>query len=259
LDDVIVNDVISNNKVQISKLSQQPNSDGAWHFGSLNAGECREISYTAVVPVTEMHYGMSQGVKGEGFVNVYAKYDTTFQPFTLKNCAYASAKGVATVSSCADVKVVEELGTQLQKKEFGSGQYDSEELTTVITENKSIVSGTTMKATYAPTTFSLPGGRSIGFQTKWTEKTKGKNYVTGASLSEEYTHATQIEKDKTIALDANGSTLNTEVEFTGTGHIGVLKKSSPNSTAKSTPPTRPPRTTSATSTSPSMSMNMAPM
>jgi uncharacterized repeat protein (TIGR01451 family) len=231
---VVIKDVISNDKVQISKLSEQPSSDGQWHK-TLQPGDCWSVTYTAVVPVTEMQYDMSQGVSGQGFVNVYTNYDTTFQPFTLKNCAYASADGVGTVSSCADVNVIGELGTALKKKEFGTGQYDSEELTQVKTENKSIVTGTSLKASYMPSSFSLPGGRSIDFQTKWTEKSQGKNFVTGASMSEEYTHATKIEKDRTISMDKNGSTMKTEVEFNGTGHIGVLKKESPDAIPKVKP------------------------
>ncbi len=235
LKNVEVRDVFDSKNVQLSKFSPLPSSDGVWYFASLGAGECREITFNATVPVTEMRYDMSQGVSGKGFVNVYTNYDTTFQPYALKNCAYAKAEGVDQVSSCVSVNIIEELGTALKKKEFGTGDYDSEELTQVRTENKSIVTGTSLSASYKPSTFSLPGGRSIGFQTKWTEKSKGKNFVTGASMSEEYTHATKIEKDRTISMDKNGSTMKTEVEFNGTGHIGVLKKESPDAIPKVKP------------------------
>jgi uncharacterized repeat protein (TIGR01451 family) len=48
-------------------------------------------------------------------------------------------------------------------------------------------------------------------------------------MTEEYTFANKIEKDRVINLDKNGSTMKTDIEFEGTGHIGVLKKQDPDS------------------------------
>ncbi len=187
---------------------------------------------TVRVPVTNFHYDMSQGVKGEGFVNVYNNYDTTVNPNSIKNCAYATADGVGTVSDCASTSIIEEPGTELKRREFGSGAYASEELSKVRSENKSIISDTSLQASYRPSTFSLPQGRSINYNTLWTEKSKGRNTVTGASMTEEYTSATKINKERSIELDKNGSIMKTEVEFEGQGHIGVLKKESPDSHPK---------------------------
>jgi uncharacterized repeat protein (TIGR01451 family) len=103
------------------------------------------------------------------------------------------------------------------------------------TENKSIQSVTNLSATHKPISFSLPGNRSIDYATKWTEKSKGINTITGATMTEEYTFAQKIDKDRSIDLDKNGSTMKTDVSFTGTGHIGVLKKAEPDSHPKGHP------------------------
>ncbi len=88
---------------------------------------------------------------------------------------------------------------------------------------------------HQPTTFSLPQNRSIGYGTKWTEKSRGINTITGATMNEEYTFAGKIDKVRSIELDRNGSTMKTEVEFSGAGHIGVLKKTSPDAHPRSKP------------------------
>jgi large repetitive protein len=155
-------------------------------------------------------------------------------PESVTNCAYAKADLVETISSCASSRIVDP-GTELKRREFGSGTYESEELTRMRTENKSIKSVSSLSAVHQPTTFALPGGGSIAYGTKWTEKSKGINTITGATMNEEYTFANKIDKNRSIELDKNSSTMKTEVEFEGTGHIGVLKKEDPDSHPKVKP------------------------
>jgi len=216
--------------------SPGPTTGLTWHVGTLDPKggvmDHFDIALTVRVPITDFHYDMSQGVKGEGFVNVYSNYDTTVNPSFIENCAYATADGVGTVSDCANTTVIEEPGTELKRREFGSGVYASEELSKVRSENKSIISDTSLRASYRPSSFSLPQGRSINYNTLWTEKSKARNTVTGASMTEEYTSATKINKERSLELDKNGSTMTTEVEFVGQGHIGVLKKEAPDSHPK---------------------------
>ncbi len=180
------------------------------------------------VPIVDIHYDMEQGVSGEGFVNVHNDYDTHQGPESITNCAYAKADGQPTISDCVTTKIVDP-GTELLRREFGSGDYESEELLRFRTENKSIRSATSLSAAHRPTSFALPGNRSIDYGTKWTEKSKAINTITGATITEEYTFGSKIEKDRTVDLDKNGSTMKTDIEFTGTGHIGVLKKKHPDS------------------------------
>ncbi len=231
LTNVNVVDVLPKGVVLLS-VSPEPTTGMTWHVGTLGPGECFEAYLTVRVPDKDFRYDMDQDVKGEGFVNVYNNYDTTVDPSFIQNCAYATADGVGTVSDCANTTVIKEPGTELKRREFGSGIYASEELSRVQSENKSIITDTSLKASYRPSSFSLPQGRSIDYKTLWTEKSKARNTVTGASMTEEYTSATKINKERSLELDKNGSIMKTEVEFTGQGHIGVLKKQAPDSHPK---------------------------
>jgi uncharacterized repeat protein (TIGR01451 family) len=159
-------------------------------------------------------------------VNVHNDYDTSIGLETVKNCAYAKADFVGTVSSC-ELAHIKNPGTELMRRESGSGTYASEELSRVRTENKSIKSVTSLSATHSPTTFALPKGRSIEYGSKWTEKFKVRNEATGSTIIEEYTSAFRIEKERSLDLNENGSTIKSDVEFEGVGHIGVLKKQKP--------------------------------
>jgi len=219
------------NGVQFVSANPAPSSSSAttlyWDIGTFCSGEFK-AQIVVRVPIVDINYDMEQGVSGEGFVNVHNDYDTHQGPESITNCAYAEADLQPTISDCVTTKIVDP-GTELLRREFGSGDYASEELLRLRTENKSIRSVTSLSAEHKPTSFALPGNRSIDYGTKWTEKSKAINTITGATMTEEYTFAQKIDKERAVDLDKNGSTMKTDVAFTGTGHIGVLKKRNPDS------------------------------
>ncbi|MDD4651609.1 MAG: hypothetical protein PHQ34_05200, partial [Methanothrix sp.] len=214
--------------------STSSSSNLTWNVGTLCSKEPFIVTLVVRVPIVDINYDMAQGVQGKGFVNVHNDYDTHQGPESITNCAYARADLTEVISSCASTRIVDP-GTELKRREFGSGTYESEEITKIRTENKSIRSVTNLSAVHQPTSFALPQNRTIDYRTKWTEKSKGINTITGATMNEEYTSANKIEKDRSIELDRNGSTMNTEVEFEGTGHIGILKKETPDAHPKVNP------------------------
>ena len=229
---VTVWDVLPQGVELVSASPTTASSNLSWFIGTLSPGQYSEVTIVVRIPIVDINYDMSQGVQGVGFVNVHNDYDTHQGPESVTNCAYAKADLVETLSSCASTRIVDP-GTQLQKREFGSGAYENEELTKIRTQNKSIRSISNLSAVHRPTSFSLPLNRSISYGTKWTDKSRGINTITGASMNEEYTFASKIDNDRSIELDRNGSTMKTEVEFLGSGHIGVLKKGSPDAHPKS--------------------------
>jgi uncharacterized repeat protein (TIGR01451 family) len=201
--------------VELVSVSPAPASSSSsnltWFVGTLSPGDRFEVRIVVRIPIVDINYDMAGDVQGEGFVNVHNDYDTHQGPDSITNCAYAKADLVETISSCASTRIVDP-GTQLQRREFGSGAYESEELTRIRTENKSIRSISSLSAVHRPTSFSLPQNRSIKYGTKWTDKSRGINTITGTSMNEEYTFASKIDKDRSIE-DRNGSTMKTEVDF----------------------------------------------
>ena len=184
--------------VELVSVSPAPSSGNlTWFVGRLCPKDHFAVTIVVRIPIVDINYDMAQGVQGAGFVNVHNDYDTHQGPESITNCAYAKADLVETLSCCASTSIIDP-GTELKRREFGSGIYESEELTRIRTENKSIKTVTSLSAVHQPTTFSLPQGRSMDYGTKWTEKSKGINTITGATMNEEYTHANNIDKDRSI-------------------------------------------------------------
>ena len=124
LKNVILKDVLTG-KAQILSISPDTGANGTWMIGTLEPGQTFKASMMIQVPVTDIFYNSSTGVDGQGFSNVYNDFSTGLPNYEIRNCAYASASGVGTVSSCATVNVLEETGTDLQKREHGSGSYSA--------------------------------------------------------------------------------------------------------------------------------------
>ncbi|MDD4650810.1 MAG: SdrD B-like domain-containing protein, partial [Methanothrix sp.] len=169
-------------------------------------------------------FEMDQGVRGTGFVNV--RNDIHTNPVILKNKAtmYQKIDGnyVEDCTAYADVSIGPPQ-TYVALKEHGSGDYASEEVIRYQNSNSSISVTKGLTATHKPTSFSLPNNRDVDFQSKWSEMAQSKNYATGGSTNEQYTHASRISRNSSLHLDENGSSMKTEADFEGVGHIGLNK------------------------------------
>ena len=225
-------------QVTFISASQPPDSgtNNRWTIGTLSAGESGKIAITIQVPeAINISYSGEGSARGTGFVNSYQKLDTGQESYTLTNTATISSKELGPVASSASVTVAEVRGTSLTQMEHGSGTYRNEQLTKMLTKNRSIEVNSSLSARYRPTSFSLPQGRSIKYSSRWSDVSQAKNRETGASINEEYRYATRIDRNSYMKLDENESKLITDTNFEGAGHIGIFKKSDPNATAKTNP------------------------
>jgi len=238
---VVVKDVFKSGRQKLNNLSATPEPDegnpipdGAsvitWTFDNPIPGNGTvTIKLRAdVEPRQDFEFEMGQGIKGEGFVNVANDYSTTFEPYVIKNCVYASSDETLTASDCEHVTVVADIGTELSTREHGSGTYESDELVTVRTENKSIEMDKDISATHKTTSVGLYNNRTVTYSSRWTEDACAKNRVTGTSMHESYRYATSIDRNSHMKLDKNESEMEVEAEFDGKGHIGFFKLSDPN-------------------------------
>jgi uncharacterized repeat protein (TIGR01451 family) len=219
--DTIVDDYPSG--VSFVSASPTPIDDGnnnKWKIdGRING------TITILVQVTQdignTSFDMDQGVTGTGFVNVHN--DIRTNPVILKNKATLYEKDIPKCTAYADVNVGPPQ-TYVALKEHGSGNYASEDVIRYQNSNRSIQLTKGLTATHKPTTFSLPNNRNVDFRSKWSEKAESKNYATGGSTNEEYTYASRINQSSSLKLDENGSTMKSETDFEGVGHIGLVKK-----------------------------------
>ncbi len=163
---------------------------------------------------------MLQSVSGKGFVNVHNDLSTGVPSFSVTNCVYVTAKvGPESWSrqKCLSV-AIRDIGTKLETREHGSGDYsdrrndedgDGEHVYRVSKERLS-------QSTIRPTSSCLVD-RGLNYTSKWTEESRGKNSVTGATMHEAYRYATSLDRDSYVKMDENGSEMKVDSSFDGTG------------------------------------------
>jgi uncharacterized repeat protein (TIGR01451 family) len=242
LKEVIVKDVFQNpGMVEIVASYPESSEDGLWYIDSIQPGGCEKIIIVARTPKIKTTFDLEQSVKGTGFVNVNNDLSTAVGPYSVDNCVYVSGylgegdfKVKVTNSTCTGV-TIQDIGTQLQTKEHGSGDYSSEEISHLKWENRSIESLKNVSTSYYPTIFALPSDSGINYNSKWTEETRAKNHITGAVMHETYRYATDIDRDSYVKIDENGSRMVIDSSFTGKGSIGFFKKASPAAKPKEKP------------------------
>ena len=232
---VIEDDLPDLNYTEYLSASPQPDSINGnvllWNIGTLGHGQSGTIQLYVKRKenCSEISYKSSGSVSGVGFANIRQNIDTAQNPDHLTNYVkiYDTILGELH-SASATIKLADALGTAVNINGHGSGTYTREDQTQMLFKNRSIQVKTSLSENYHSTSFALPLGRSIKYSSKWSEAQTGKNRITGATLSEVYMYANRINRDSTINLDKNGSTLASETSFEGAGHINVVKKEGDN-------------------------------
>jgi uncharacterized repeat protein (TIGR01451 family) len=231
-DKVFIKDVLPDlNYVDYLGASRQPDNISGnvllWNIGTLHPGDSGTIQLYVKIKenLSEMNFKSSGSVSGVGFANIRQNLDTAQKPDHLTNYVYINDMEIdKSDSSSATIMLADALGTAVDITGHGSGSYRRQDEAQVLMKNRSIQVKTSLSEVYSPTSFALPKGRILNYNSKWSEAQSSKNRITGATLSEVYMYANRIKRDSTVSLDKNGSTLASETSFEGAGHIGVLKK-----------------------------------
>jgi len=205
-----------------------------WNLGTLPPHSTGTIQLYARINQThrDIIFQGRQSVSGEGYMQMHQDLSTAKGPKTLTNHVRIDALFEDRPdwdASSATIGLLDSRGTEVKLRGHGSGSYSREEETLLKTNNSTISLSTSLSARYRPSSFSLPGGREIGYSSKWHDSTESKNRITDASTLESYRYASRLDRNSTLLLDKNGSTLESETSFEGAGHIGLFKGSPPTS------------------------------
>ena len=201
-----------------------------WNLGTLPPNSTGTIQLYARINQTHSDtvFQGQQSISGEGYMQMHQDLSTAKGPKTLTNHVRIDALFEDRPdwdASSATIGLLDSLGTEVKLRGHGSGSYVREEETLLKTNNSTISLSTSLSARYRPSSFSLPGGREIGYSSKWHDSTKSKNRITDASTQESYSYASRLDRNSTLLLDKNGSTLQSETSFEGAGHVGLFKGS----------------------------------
>ncbi|MCX8206489.1 MAG: hypothetical protein N3G75_01475, partial [Methanothrix sp.] len=232
--DVYILDHYPNEVYFISATPAPTSGNNVWYIGDLAPGASGEIVILVGVAqeLGNMSFSMDQSVSGSGYVNVYNNL-CTIPPKIVNRAEMVyrlTENGDSTRAAAAAEVQLGPPATCARIKEHGSGSYETEDLVRYERGNRTITWNKSLSAMHYPTSFSLPRNRNVNYTTLWVEKQKAKNYATDASFSEEYTYARNIKRESSLQMDENGSRLMVDTEFTGMGHVGILKARESNRT-----------------------------
>jgi uncharacterized repeat protein (TIGR01451 family) len=199
-----------------------------WNLGTLPPHSTNTIQLYARINQTQSDiiYHSQQSVAGEGYMQMHQDLSTAKGPRSLTNYVRIDGYFDSTPdwdASSATIGLLDALGTEVKLRGHGSGSYVREDEALLKTNNSTISLSTSLSARYRPSSFALPGGREIGYRSKWHDSTETKNRITDASTQESYSYASHLDRNSSLLLDKNGSTLESETSFEGAGHIGILK------------------------------------
>lgn len=234
-DHVNITDILPD--VEFMEADPQPTFNNGsvliWNIGLLPSKTNGTIHLYVQInkSLTDIKFHSSQSVSGQGYMQLQQKLSTAREPRTLTNYVNITALYQGWLdydSSSATIGLLDALGTEVSIQGHGSGSYSREEETSLLTNNSSIKIETGLHESYQPSSFTLPGGRKIGYTSKWSEAVISKNRITDATTNERYMYADRIDRNSSLHLDKNGSTLISETDFEGSGHIGQLKGSKAN-------------------------------
>ena len=220
--------------VEYLDATPQPNFNNGsvliWNIGSLPSKSSGTIQlYTRINrSQKDFNFMSSQSVSGQGYMQLSQKLSTARDPKRLTNYVNITARYLDlwdSDSSSATIGLLDALGTEVSIQGHGSGSYSREQEISLRTNNSSIKVDTSLHERYRPSSFALPGGRQIGYNSKWSDAVVTKNRITGSTTNERYMYASSIDRNSSLHLDKNGSTIISETAFEGSGHIGQLKSS----------------------------------
>jgi len=168
-------------------------------------------------------------VQGEGYVYVRKKLSTAEEMPALVNNVKISGwyeKINSNASSSAKVTIIGAAGTRIRTTEHGSGHYEEDEISSLKLENRSITLKKDIFAKHRPTVFSLPGKRSINYNSLWFDLTRADNRVLDEELTENYLYVDTLSKNSSFVLDKNQTVYKSEVQFSdGLARINYQKQS----------------------------------
>ncbi|MDM7940253.1 MAG: hypothetical protein QUS07_07920, partial [Methanothrix sp.] len=211
-----------------------------WNLGHIPKKSSGKILLYALIKknASQVSYLSSESVTGYGYVRLDQRLDTAKKPDALTNCVNITATYLGEKdfdASSSTIMLADAAGTSLKIQGHGSGNYSRDASIWFAQENKSIWASTSLSVGSRPTSFALPGGRSIEYSSKWSESQEAKNRVIGASIRERYMYASRILRNSTINLDKNGSILESDTTFEGVGHVGLLMMADVNGSIKDAP------------------------
>ncbi len=182
------------------------------------------ITVTLKVPASSnTNFNFEQEASGVGFVRSWKDLSTGSESYELINKVTMSSPNSPPQIATSSVTVTGGVGVELRQKESGSGEYSREDLITYNRKKNFIKEESNLSVKHQSTSFALPDGRTLNFNSTWNEAECVKNYLTSESLNELYRYSTKIDRSSLFEMEGNNTRMEVSSEFQGTRHMGYIK------------------------------------
>jgi len=229
-------------EVDFLGATPQPNfingKDLTWMIGNLTPRANGTIVLEVHIPEkAQMIFDETSSVEGDGFVRMRKSLSTEEEERSLTNRVeirgYYESMPNPVSSSSAVVTILGAAGTRITTSEHGSGHYEEDESSRLVSKNKSVSLKKDIFASYGRTTFQLPGKRSIDYQSLWSDRTSAANYIRGEVVTENFMYADSLQKNSSFDADMNQTVYRSDANYgSGIARISYRKniQDSPQST-----------------------------
>ena len=179
-----------------------------WMIGNLTPRANGTIVLEVHIPKkAQMIFDETSSVEGDGFIRMRKSLSTEEAERSLTNRVeirgYYESMPIPVSSSSVVVTILGAAGTRITTSEHGSGHYEEDESSRLVSKNKSVSLKKDIFASYGRSTFQLPGKRSIDYQSLWSDRTSAANYIRGEVVTENYLYVHSLQKDSSFDVDMN--------------------------------------------------------
>jgi uncharacterized repeat protein (TIGR01451 family) len=199
-----------------------------WTLTNLGAHEKGTITIVVQIPKKpKAIFSGTSYVTGDGYVNAWNGFSTAEKKESLINRATISGYYDTIPYKTSSTSIVTIIGadsTKITSIEHGSGHYTETARSHVVQENKSISLDKDIFAKYRGTTFSLPGNRTIKYNSLWSDLTSAENRILSDKFSEKYQYVDTLNKSLSLQEDMNQTVYNSNGDFSsGMAQISYKK------------------------------------
>lgn len=182
------------------------------------------ITVTLKAPTSSnTKFNFEQEASGVGFVRSWKDLSTDRESYDLINKVTMSSPNSPPQMATSSVTVTGGMGVEFSQKESGSGEYFREDLITYNRKKNYIKEESNLSVEHQSTSFALPEGRTLNFNSTWNEAECVKNHLTSESLNELYRYSTKIDRTSLFEMEGNNTRMEVSSDFQGTRHMGYVK------------------------------------
>ncbi len=209
--------------LEVVSMSPTPDSgtNNQWTVDTLSPRSTVMIAVNCRLVRNEVGFSSEGRVEGMGFLNINNHLSNRFQSGSILNQVVVTSDQMSPVTASSSAQIAEG-SVEVDIRKSGTGVYAGHEESKIgedLSYQGSYVSS------FEPSSTPSASSNEMNISSRWKDGVSGKNRMAGMSISEEYQYITSMNRSLDLLLNQNSTNWETESEFEGLGHFGLLQRS----------------------------------